>query len=224
MLTQRILTLAGCLAFYAMTLAGAAHSSPLLIGTTDTLTADAAWADAVSGINKNPNSYGKNDHLFNVNWLVDTYVPTTPVSIPENLTLLGKYEKPSRHESWKWVDTAWGNDSPYFDGDLTGTWGYWSEVSQDFDGPVYFSLKAGNEFALYLAQDFFWFNDEWVTGSFWNTYGMNKKAKDLSHISFWTAGADPGPEPPAPVPEPATLVLVGLGVLGLSRAFRKKRC
>lgn len=88
----------------------------------------------------------------------------------------------------------------------TGTW-----TAPDGSDIDFITVKAGTEYAVFLANDF-----DWST--------MNKH--DISHITFWSA---PAFTPPgsgggsSAVPEPTTMALLfgGLGVMGYNR-FRKK--
>ncbi|MCF8092155.1 MAG: PEP-CTERM sorting domain-containing protein [Desulfotignum sp.] len=154
------------------------------------------------------------DNEYNVNALVDLYNtdPDNFFDLPENLTLLGK-----------WEDGDWNswNDETFseFTGTFTGNEGAWN-VSDDWDAtvPLYYSLKAGSTksgggFEL-------WYTDG-VTNGAWNTFGLD--SKDLSHISFWKADGKVDP-PTNPVPEPGTMALLGIGLATVAGYRRKRSC
>lgn len=192
-----------------------AAAAPILIGTTQDLLDDVQWTSQAP--HPQPHAYAKNDREFNVNWLVDSYNqdPSNTQAIPDSLTLLGKYE------DGNWLNPVWGNDTPYFN--VYDWWdsGIWTETSQAFDGPIYFSIKTSPQFSLYYAGNStfsYWENGQLYTvpGSYWNT--AEAGWKQMSHISFWTATPD---TPPNPVPEPGTVLMFGLGVLGLAGMGRK---
>lgn len=89
-----------------------------------------------------------------------------------------------------------------------GTKGTWTAPDgSDID---FVTVKAGTEYAVFLANDF-----DWST--------MSKH--DISHITFWSAAnyTPPGASGSSAVPEPTTMALLfgGLGVLGYN-TFRKK--
>lgn len=77
----------------------------------------------------------------------------------------------------------------------------------------FYSLKAGNRYAIY------WVNPENTFGT-WNTvYDLN--SKNLSHFTAWVWKNPPPPD--QPVPEPATLFLMGMGLIGITRFWKKKK-
>lgn len=146
------------------------------------------------------------DNLANVNWLVDQYNFVVEPDLPYPLTLLGKWETDNGGSWESGIDPGFGDTSSF-----SGNSGTWSAPSA-WSGPIFYSIKAGSGssdagFELYYANG--------DTGGSWNTY--NLRSKDLSHISFWTAG-----DAPAPVPEPATMLLFGTGLVGLVGVARRR--
>ncbi len=167
----------------------AAVAGPVFIGETQDLRNDSNWY--VQGGRK-----AKQDTEFNVNWLVDT----------QHLTLLGKWKK-----GWQ-NNPAWEEDNPLIGGSFTGTSGDWWADDSLSGIPLYYSLRAGQEFELYKT-------DGDLEG-LWDTLGItnkNDKARRLSHISFWTSE-----ESSAPIPEPSTVLLFSLGLLAFAGFARKK--
>jgi hypothetical protein len=141
----------------------------------------------------------------NVNKIVNFY-NSTHDPLPANLTLLGK---------WEVSENRWENSDPEFTGTFIGggTSGTWSApVGWLATDPIYYSLKAATQFALYYANGAT--SGDWEID--WTTPGQGNATPGLSHISFWTA------DPPNPVPEPGTLALVGLGLATLA-GYRRKR-
>ena len=91
----------------------------------------------------------------------------------------------------------------------SGTW-----TAPDGTDVDFVTVKAGNNFLVFLADDFNW--DTAAVGD-----------KDISHITFWSAPEYDAPPPGGSeaVPEPATVALIcaGIGVLGFNRIRGKKR-
>lgn len=171
-----------------------------------------------------------NDNLASVSSLLIKYNLSVPDSedLPAAVTLLGKYERDDN--SWEtggdYFTMNFYTPSIYFEGSsfvwaTTGSQGYWRTADTTPSGDLFFSVKAGNDYALYYAGE--------PGESFWSTgdlgYNGNKMLKilrQMSHISFWTTGGTPT-DPPAAVPEPGTLMLLGLGLLGLAPISRISR-
>lgn len=99
----------------------------------------------------------------------------------------------------------------YDDGvDLGGTWKTLDSEGEPYGHAIdFYSVKAGNQFALYYE------NPAAVEGT-WNTTDINFVAGNnpfISHFSAYTT---------APVPEPGTLLLLAFGLLGFGFLKRKK--
>ena len=98
----------------------------------------------------------------------------------------------------------------YDDGNKFGTWTTGEKINL-------FSVKAGNEYALYwldIAEGF----GQWDTFSLLNKKG---NPRTISHLSTWVV--KDGGAPLNPVPEPATMLLFGIGLLWLAGVVRRKK-
>jgi len=138
--------------------------------------------------------------------------------------LIAKYEPNGDVDELNSDFTSFDGSEITIDGDAVGSWSY--IMGEDDPGVRYWAAKAGNGFNL------FWYIDdanadtcsgdtytlaclnlaEVVTEGTWFT----PDEKELSHISFYDS------EAPTYVPEPGSIALLGLGMLGLGLARRRR--
>ena len=179
------------------------------LGGTQVAVGDTIFVGDTGILNANSISQSHQDDEYNVNWLVDFHDDTIDAEsdLPYPLTLLGKWEVDDNSLDYG----AWDNGiDPGFTGDFWGDSGTWIAPA-GFAEILYYSIKTGSStndggFELYYVKDGF------HSGT-WNTVGLG--SRNLSHISFWSAGS-------TPVPEPATLLLFGTGLLGMAGFARKR--
>jgi len=145
----------------------------------------------------NDNDISKSEKLIN-NWFLDNNI-----LYESDLEYYKKLED---------VDSGDSNYKAYFEFGSNKTYGEWKTK----DPVIFYSLKAGNEYAMY------WLEVPKQEGIFSTEYYLtNKKniARELSHITFYTNKNTYGTNQ---TPEPTTLILLGFGLLGLSKIFRKE--
>lgn len=179
------------------------------LGGTQAAVGDTIFVGDTDKLAVNSISQPHQDNEYNVNWLVDFHdVVIDAVSdLPYPLTLLGKWEVDDNSPD----DGHWdAGVDPGFTGDFWGDSGTWAAPS-GFAEILYYSIKTGSStndggFELYHVEE------GGLSGT-WNTDGLENR--NLSHISFWSAGS-------TPVPEPATLLLFGTGLLGMAGFARKR--
>lgn len=119
--------------------------------------------------------------------------------------------------SWDFLGKSDAADGPFTEnpGGTTGELTLADTLFQSSIGNVALSLKAGNNYAVYVfenvsAVNFFAFS----TAALVNNGG---NSADLSHASLFSGGSAQS------VPEPSSMLLVGIGIVGLVGFVRKRR-
>jgi hypothetical protein len=179
------------------------------MGMADTIRVTLGSADDPIGY------FSGNDRPDDVKKLVTEYNILKDPDLPTPLTLFGKWEYNDKTLTGKWETDNPGFSISVDDTNSSGTWSF--DGSWDTTNALYYSLKAGNEFALYYVGVLTTGNSTIGWEVDW-TQGKSSNFTELSHISFWTAKADST----NPVPEPGTLALVGLGLATIA-GYRRKR-
>lgn len=104
----------------------------------------------------------------------------------------------------------------FYPNDITNSSTVWVKTDQTYD---FASVKAGTFFAIFDIRDQTWFDlttEDLIVNLQFKNGRWKKEGIDISHVSFWNL--DGGTD----VPAPAGLAVLGMGLLGLGVARRRK--
>lgn len=151
------------------------------------------------------NESGNNQNITEVERLINNWFDVNNIFYKSDLKYYQKLEDDGTTE-----DDSYKSYFEFENNETSGSSGTWKTK----DPVIFYSLKAGNEYAMY------WLEVPKQEGSFsTENYLTNNhgKALDLSHITFYTNNNVYNE-----TPEPTTLILFGFGLITIASLSRRK--